>query len=74
MSADPNASHQSPTLLQSVLDQLACPACHGTLRAEENKLTCNNCAHMYPILDGIPVLIAERTDKSAEATRDIRMP
>jgi uncharacterized protein YbaR (Trm112 family) len=44
----------------SILDQFACPACLGDLRLEESSLVCAACARRYPIVDGIPVLIAER--------------
>ena len=39
---------------------LACPACLGDLRAGEARLVCMGCGRAYPIIDGIPVLIAER--------------
>jgi uncharacterized protein YbaR (Trm112 family) len=42
----------------SVVNQLACPACLGALRMEEGKLLCAECGRAYPIVDGIPVLIA----------------
>jgi uncharacterized protein YbaR (Trm112 family) len=42
----------------TVLDQLACPACLGTLRLEDARLLCAACRRSYPIVDGIPVLIA----------------
>jgi uncharacterized protein YbaR (Trm112 family) len=45
----------------SVLDTLACPACLGELRMEEARLVCASCARSYPIVDGIPVLIPERS-------------
>jgi uncharacterized protein YbaR (Trm112 family) len=44
----------------AVLDQLACPACRGLLRLEENRLVCRECDRAYPIVDGIPVLIVDR--------------
>jgi uncharacterized protein len=50
----------------TVLDHLACPACLGALRLKENRLICAGCGRAYPIVDGIPVLIAER----AELARD----
>jgi uncharacterized protein YbaR (Trm112 family) len=53
-------SGQSFVFDPSVLPQLACPACLGGLRLEENKLLCLNCGQVYPIVDGIPVLIAGR--------------
>ncbi|MGB9409279.1 MAG: Trm112 family protein [Terracidiphilus sp.] len=44
----------------SVVNQLACPACLGALRLEEVQLICVACGRVYPIVDGIPVLIAGR--------------
>ena len=52
----------TPVSLASVLDQLACPACLGELRTEVARLTCTDCMRVYPVVDGIPVLIAERAD------------
>ncbi|MGA3333522.1 MAG: Trm112 family protein [Terracidiphilus sp.] len=49
----------------AVLAQLACPACHGDLRLEEARLVCAACRRAYPIVDGIPVLIAERAESIA---------
>ncbi len=44
----------------SVMDMLACPACLGGLRVEEGRLVCAECERIFPIVDGIPVLIVER--------------
>jgi len=44
----------------TVLGQLACPVCLGELRLEAGRLACAGCGRVYPIVDGIPVLIAER--------------
>ena len=44
----------------TVLDQLACPVCRGDLRLDGERLACRACGRAYPIVDGIPVLIAER--------------
>jgi uncharacterized protein YbaR (Trm112 family) len=41
---------------------LACPACHGDLRMEGERLVCEGCGRRYPVVDGIPVLIAERAE------------
>jgi uncharacterized protein YbaR (Trm112 family) len=50
---------------ESVVAQLACPACHGDLRAEESRLVCTACGRRYPIVDGIPALIIERAETIA---------
>jgi uncharacterized protein YbaR (Trm112 family) len=39
---------------------VACPVCHGDLRLEADRLICAGCGRAYPIVDGIPVLIADR--------------
>jgi uncharacterized protein len=39
--------------------QLACPVCLGSLEASLARLVCSSCGRVYPIVDGIPVLIAE---------------
>ena len=39
---------------------LACPACHGALRHEDNRVVCATCGRVYPVEDGIAVLIRER--------------
>jgi uncharacterized protein YbaR (Trm112 family) len=45
-----------------VLELLACPVCFGvlTLAASGTQIGCANCQRNYPLIDGIPVLIAER--------------
>jgi uncharacterized protein YbaR (Trm112 family) len=48
----------------SILSQLACPICLVELRHEENCLHCVGCGRAYPIIDGIPVLIADRAAPS----------
>lgn len=45
----------------SVTDQLACPACHCSLVLVKQSLLCQSCGRAYPIVDGIPVLIIERS-------------
>jgi len=59
-------SRKSPSFDPSVIDRLACPVCLGSLRLEEASLACAVCGRAYPIVDGIPVLIAER---ATEPTR-----
>jgi uncharacterized protein len=46
--------------------KLACPVCFGSLRADSPSLVCGACGRAYPIVDGIPVLIAERANAPAQ--------
>lgn len=46
----------SPTLLEIIV----CPACHASLEQQaETELTCSGCGLVYPIRDGIPVLLVD---------------
>jgi hypothetical protein len=46
---------------KDLLEILACPKCKGplTLTPEEDGLVCEACQVLYPIEDGIPVLLEE---------------
>ncbi|MDR3236890.1 MAG: Trm112 family protein [Spirochaetia bacterium] len=50
-----------------LLEIIACPACRGDLEydARNEKLTCIECAAVYPVMDGIPVMLIDEaeTDK-----------
>jgi uncharacterized protein YbaR (Trm112 family) len=48
------------TLAQQDLRTLVCPVCHGALQLEAQAILCTGCGHRYPVVDGIPVLLAER--------------
>jgi uncharacterized protein len=50
----------------NVLAILACPVCHGRLDLADASqvIQCRGCGRAYPIVDGIPVLIAERSSLS----------
>jgi uncharacterized protein YbaR (Trm112 family) len=39
---------------------VGCPACRGELRLEAATLICEQCGRVYPVVDGIPVLIADQ--------------
>jgi uncharacterized protein YbaR (Trm112 family) len=43
---------------------LACPACRGELRLGGERVVCEQCGRGYPVVDGIPVLIANREDQN----------
>jgi len=47
-----------------LLEILACPACHGTLKQEGNELICESCGRHYPIRDGIPVLLVDAPEEA----------
>jgi uncharacterized protein len=51
-----------------LLEILVCPACRAEIRPlpEEGGLECTGCGRVYPIRDGIPVLLVE------EATAPVR--
>jgi uncharacterized protein YbaR (Trm112 family) len=44
----------------AVLGLLACPACHGELGVDNERLVCVACGRSYPVMDGIPALLTER--------------
>jgi len=50
----------------AIVEQLACPACLGALQMEPDRLVCVDCGRAYPIVDGIPVLIAEQAQTFAD--------
>jgi len=45
-----------------LLALLACPACQGDVRLEGDKVVCICCQRSYPIVNGIPVLLADQRD------------
>ena len=53
----------------SLLEILACPKCHSPLRKEPegSELACTNaeCGLVYPVRDGIPVLLIDEARTSA---------
>lgn len=49
-----------------MLGLLACPVCRGNLRQQPDSLICAICVRAFPIIDGIPVLIAKRAEPRSE--------
>jgi hypothetical protein len=39
---------------------VVCPACRKALQLESDSVRCAGCGRRYPIVDGIPVLLADR--------------
>lgn len=50
-----------------LLDDLACPVCFGALALmpSSGEIVCAGCRRTYPLIDGIPVLIADRAKTPA---------
>ncbi|MCY7395828.1 MAG: Trm112 family protein [Nocardioides sp.] len=48
---------------QSLLEVIVCPDCHGDLGLSAStgggELTCAGCGLVYPVRDGIPVLLVD---------------
>ena len=45
---------------EELLEILACPKCHTKIEYREpDKLHCPSCRVVYPIVDGIPVMLIE---------------
>lgn len=40
---------------------IVCPVCHQPLELESESVRCAGCGRRYPVVDGIPVLLADRT-------------
>jgi uncharacterized protein len=47
--------------LKQWADDVVCPLCYAPLRFGDETVVCSGCARIYPIVDGIPVLIPQRT-------------
>jgi len=48
-------------LSRELLEILACPKCKGDIKLTENEdgLICEKCKLLYPIRDGIPVMLID---------------
>jgi len=56
-----------PMMLKKLLDILVCPVAECrkplTLAPDEKSLQCTGCKRIYPVRDGIPVLLKEEAVK-----------
>lgn len=56
-------------LSHELLKILVCPVCHGGLTPEgESGLLCPPCGLLFPVRDGIPVMLADEAEKVAPRT------
>lgn len=48
-------------LSNELIDKLACPACKGNLvpGSDNNSLLCTPCGLLYPVREGIPVMLTD---------------
>ncbi|MEW6192561.1 MAG: Trm112 family protein [Bacillota bacterium] len=55
--------NDNSTIDPELLRIMCCPKCHGDLRLSEDGkgLDCANCGIRYPLEQGIPVMIVDRT-------------
>jgi uncharacterized protein YbaR (Trm112 family) len=55
-----------------LLEILICPACHGELTAldADRGLECAGCGRVYPIRDGIPVMLVEEASPPTREAGD----
>ena len=50
---------------KDLLDILACPVCKTPLKlTAPDKLQCGKCCRVYPIRDGIPILLEEEAQQA----------
>ena len=59
---------KSVTFSKELLDILACPACKGEVRLREDRqgVMCPTCRLVYPVRDGIPVMLVEEAERVVE--------
>ncbi|HSY67350.1 MAG TPA: Trm112 family protein [Edaphobacter sp.] len=50
----------APAFTAEDLRWVVCPVCRQTLQLEAEAIQCKGCGRRYPIVDGIPVLLADR--------------
>jgi uncharacterized protein YbaR (Trm112 family) len=55
-----DSSKKQADAMRSWTGDLTCPVCFAPLHFSEATVTCAGCGRTYPIVDGIPVLIAQR--------------
>jgi uncharacterized protein len=47
----------------ALLAILACPACQGDVKLENDRIVCVECGRKYPVKDGIPVMLVDEAEK-----------
>lgn len=56
------------TVSKELIEILACPKCKGDLiYREDEAFICRHCSLLYPIRDGIPVMLIDEAEHFEEA-------
>ena len=48
---------------EKLLEILACPACKGPVKLQDDWIVCQDCGRRYPIRDGIPIMLVEEAEQ-----------
>lgn len=59
---DQSGRREQAAISDDLLQLLVCPVDKQALRLEGSTLTCTVCERHYPIEDGIPQMLVDRTD------------
>jgi uncharacterized protein YbaR (Trm112 family) len=55
-------------LTQAQLNLVVCPVCHAPLTLTDAGIACTGCARIFPVVDGLPVLLAARATPAKPLT------
>jgi uncharacterized protein YbaR (Trm112 family) len=50
-----------------LIEILACPACRGSVREENEKILCISCGRKYPVRNGIPVMLVSEAELAKQS-------
>ena len=53
-----------PPVPKELLEILACPVCREEVKPDGGGLKCVKCGRIYPVKDGIPIMLAEEAATS----------
>ncbi len=49
---------------EKLMEILACPACKGPVKLQEERIVCQECGLRYPIRDGIPIMLVDEAERA----------
>lgn len=55
----PGPTPVPPAISPDLLAILVCPACRASLTLGEDTLACTGCGLVYPVREGIPILLVD---------------